>query len=521
MPVQQARGHGHEVITPRTVGRFYGRPSMAALGAACLLTALASGCTSSAGEDAARGDSGGGGTGATPTGGSPSASGGTTSTASGASAAVNPQGGAPASGGTGDGGGLGGTRGGAGTGGAAIGGVSNGAGTSGGHAGAGAAGGTTGTGGSSTSGAGGDGGGPGGTRGGAGTGGVQTGGVSNDTGTGGGFAGRGTTGGRSGGGGETTEGGASGSGGAAGRGGTTSTGGVAGSATGGGPVVGDPRNPILPGLNADPQIALFDGVFYIYPTTDGFDGWSSSVFHVFSSPDLVSWTDEGVILDLPRDLSWADSRAWAPGIARKNGTFYYYFSADTQIGVATSSSPTGPFKDALGKPLVTAGQYGGQSIDPYAFTDDDGRSYLYFGNGSVGHVVELNDDMISFQGTPRDIAVSGFREGSVAFKRNGIYYFMWSEGDTRSEDYDVAYGTSTSPLGPFTKAAVNPILKKNTSQGILATGHNSVLALPNGDYYIAYHRFAIPNGDGMHREVCLDRLYFNEDGTIVPVVPTR
>ena len=116
--------------------------------------------------------------------------------------------------------------------------------------------------------------------------------------------------------------------------------------------------------------------------------------------------------------------------------------------------------------------------------------------------------------------MSGFREGSVAFKRNGIYYFMWSEDDTRSENYRVSYGTSTSPLGPFTPAAVNPILQKDTGQGILGTGHNSVLELPNGDFYIAYHRFGIPGGDGMHREVCLDRLDFDDDGNILPVVPT-
>jgi beta-xylosidase len=274
-------------------------------------------------------------------------------------------------------------------------------------------------------------------------------------------------------------------------------------------------------LNADPQIAAFGGKFYIYPTTDGFANWASPSFHAFSSSDLVAWQDAGVILDLGPDVSWADDRAWAPSIALKGDTYYFYFSANVQIGVARSSSPTGPFVDALGHPLIATGEFGGQSIDPYVFTDDDGRSYLYFGSSSAGgHVVELDADMISLKGTPAAITVSGFQEGSVAFKRNGIYYFMWSEGDTRSADYDVAYGTGSSPLGPFKKAAVNPILVKNTAQGILGTGHNSVLALPNGDYYIAYHRFAIPDGDGTHREVCLDRLTFNADGTIVPVKPT-
>ena len=274
----------------------------------------------------------------------------------------------------------------------------------------------------------------------------------------------------------------------------------AGSA-GTGVAVGTPKNPVLPGYNADPQIAQFGGKFYIYPTTDGYDNWLSTQFHAFSSADLVTWKDEGVILDLGADVSWADDRAWAPGITLKGDTYYFYFAAAQQIGVATSKSPAGPFKDALGRPLVKIGQYGDQSIDPYVFTDDDGRSYLYFGSGSTAHVVELNSDMVSFKGSPTTISVGGFREGSVAFKHNGSYYFMWSENDTRSADYNVAYATGKSPLGPFTEAAQNPILQKNTALGILGTGHNSVLALANGDWYIAYHRFAIPNGDGTHREV--------------------
>jgi GH43 family beta-xylosidase len=474
-----------------------------ALRAAGVIAALASGCT-----PASRTDRSGDGDGAVDpgsTGGLAPTSGGTSSSASGGFAATGTLGGAAASGGAPVGGGSGGLTAGGGTGGAGLGGGGANAGTGGASPTGGAAGTLGGSGGGGASPGSGASPGMGGLAGGLGAGG--TGGVtSGGSAAGGGLAGSAASAGVAGAGGE-------GAGAAGGD-------GVAGSAAGGVPVVGVPSNPILPGLFADPQIAEFDGRFYVYPTTDGFDGWSSSSFQVFSSPDLVTWTDEGVILDLTRDVSWASSRAWAPGIARKNGVYYFYFSADTQIGVATSSSPTGPFEDALGRPLITAGQYGGQSIDPYVFTDDDGRSYLYFGNGSAGHVAELSDDMLSLLGTPQDLPVEGFREGSVAFKRNGIYYFMWSEDDTRSENYDVAYGTSASPLGPFTKAAVNPILKKDPAQGILATGHNSVLALPNGDYYIAYHRFAIPGGDGTHREVCLDRLTFNEDGTIVPVVPT-
>ena len=286
--------------------------------------------------------------------------------------------------------------------------------------------------------------------------------------------------------------------------------------TGGNITIGTIKNPVIKGYWADPQVAMFNSKFYIYPTTDGIANWGATVFHAFSSPDLVTWKDEGIILDLA-SVSWGKTNAWAPGIIVKNGTYYYYFCAAKQIGVATSTSPTGPFKDVLGKPLVTEGQYGGQSIDPYVFDDDNGRSYLFFGNGSA-HAAELNADMVSFKTTPTTITLNGFREGSVVFKRNSKYYFMYSVSGTDAPDYHVSYAMSSTPLGPYTGGTT--VLQSNTSLGILSTGHNSVLALPTGDYYIVYHRWAIPGGDGNHRETCIDKMGFNEDGTIAPIVPT-
>ena len=316
--------------------------------------------------------------------------------------------------------------------------------------------------------------------------------------------------------GSTTTGGRTSMGGATGgvTGGSLATGGQAN--TGGAITIGTIKNPVLKGYWADPQVAMFNSKFYIYPTTDGIASWGATVFHAFSSTDLATWKDEGIILDLA-NVSWGKTNAWAPGITVKNGTYYYYFCDAKQIGVATSTSPIGPFKDVLGKPLVTAGQYGGQSIDPYVFDDDNGRSYLFFGNGNANGA-ELNADMVSFKTTPTTIALSGFREGSVVFKRNGKYYFMYSVSGTDYPDYHVAYAMSNAPLGPYTGGTT--VLQSNTSLGIQSTGHNSVLALPNGDYYIVYHRWAIPGGDGTHRETCIDKMNFNADGTIAPVVPT-
>ncbi|WP_030665322.1 family 43 glycosylhydrolase [Streptomyces cellulosae] len=279
------------------------------------------------------------------------------------------------------------------------------------------------------------------------------------------------------------------------------------------------RSPVLPGLNADPNIVRFGDTFYLYPTTDGFDGWSGTRFKAYSSTDLVHWKDHGVVLDLGPDVSWADSRAWAPTIAEKNGKYYFYFCADANIGVAVSDSPTGPFKDALGRPLLKAGQFAGQMIDPAVFTDDDGQSYLYWGNGHA-YVAPLGDDMTSLDTSKvKDITPSGYNEGTFVIKRKGTYYLMWSENDTRDENYRVAYATGPSPTGPWTKRGV--ILEKDLSLGIKGTGHHSVVQVPGtDDWYIAYHRFALPGGDGTHRETTIDKLEFDADGLIEKVVPT-
>ncbi|MFJ2950181.1 family 43 glycosylhydrolase [Streptomyces sp. NPDC087226] len=284
------------------------------------------------------------------------------------------------------------------------------------------------------------------------------------------------------------------------------------------------RSPVLPGLYADPDVRYMDGRYWIYPTTDGFPGWGGTRFKAFSSKDLVHWKDHGVILDLGPDVSWADRNAWAPAIAERDGKYYFYFCAEQQIGVAVADSPAGPFKDALGTPLIGKTQFSGQMIDPAVFTDDDGQSYLYWGNGH-GYVVPLDDDMVSFDASEvKDITPGDFREGSFVVKRDGTYYFMWSEDDTRSEDYHVAYATGPSPLGPWTERGT--ILSKRPEYGILGTGHHSVVNTPGtDDWYIVYHRFAlngpgVSGGDGTHRETTVDRLEFAADGGIEPVVPT-
>lgn len=297
------------------------------------------------------------------------------------------------------------------------------------------------------------------------------------------------------------------------------------------------NNPVLTGYYADPDIIYSNKTkkYYIYPTSDGFDGWGGYYFKTFSSDNLKDWKDEGVILDLKKDVSWANRNAWAPCIEEKKVDgkykYYYYFTAAQKIGVAVAEDPAGPFVDS-GKALIDfrpEGVKGGQEIDPDVFTDPKtGKSYLYWGNGYMA-VAELNKDMVSIKKETVQVRTPDktFREAISVFYRKGTYYFLWSEDDTRSENYRVRYGTSTSPTGVITIPENNLILAKDATKGIYGTGHNSVLQIPGKDeWYIVYHRFNRPNGikmgdaAGFHREVCIDKMEFNANGSIKAVVPT-
>ncbi len=304
-------------------------------------------------------------------------------------------------------------------------------------------------------------------------------------------------------------------------------------------------NTVIPGFHADPDILYSEktGRFYLYSTTDGFPGWGGYSFDVFSSPDMVHWTNEGTMLDLSTNqVSWATGNAWAPCIEEKkmdDGSYkyYFYFSGNAgikKIGVAIANDPVGPYIDS-GAPMISElpSGVGGQLIDGDVFTDPvSGKSYFYYGNGFMA-VAELNDDMISIdESTVKVLTPSGgslsdyaYREAPYVFYRDGLYYFMWSVDDTGSPNYHVAYGTSTSPTGPVTVASSPIVIIQDAANELYGTAHNSVIQIPGKDeWYIVYHRINkdyINNEPGIHREVCIDRMEFNENGTIIQVKPTR
>jgi hypothetical protein len=292
------------------------------------------------------------------------------------------------------------------------------------------------------------------------------------------------------------------------------------------------KTPVLPGLYADPNIAVFGDTYYIYATSDGVPGWGGNTFYVWKSKNLVDWTRSAepfLTLDGANgNVPWATGNAWAPTIIEKDGKYYFYFSGHEpnanrkMIGVAVADSPEGPFT-AQDLPMIRNDESvtSGQAIDPAAFHDPvSGKYYLFWGNGSPLYG-ELSDDMTSIvPGTIKRISgLPEFREGLFMNYRDGLYHLTYSIDDTGSPNYRVGYATSESVDGPWTYRGI--LLQKDTTQGILGPAHSSIINVPGTDeWYIAYHRFAIPGGDGTHRETTIDRIQIGSDGLFQTVVPT-
>lgn len=287
-----------------------------------------------------------------------------------------------------------------------------------------------------------------------------------------------------------------------------------------------PGNPIFPGWYADPEARIFEGRYWIYPTYSA-PYSEQTYFDAFHSDDLVTWTKVERVLVM-EDIPWARQALWAPSPIERGGKYYYYFAAnDIQsneelggIGVAVSDRPEGPFKDALGRPLIDRFHHGAQPIDPHVYLDEDGTAYLYYGGWGHCNVVKLNDDMISLGAfedgeTYKEVTPEQFVEGPCMIRRNGTYYFMWSEGGWGTPDYSVAYAMADSPLGPFVR--VGKILQQDPRVATSA-GHHGIVQVPGTDeWYIVYHRRPLSETDRNHRVVCIDRMQFAPDGRIVPV----
>ncbi len=314
-------------------------------------------------------------------------------------------------------------------------------------------------------------------------------------------------------------------------------------------------NPIFPGWYADPEARIFDNTYWVYPTYSddyGLPDRSETIsaaqlitqkntinpqylkqtfLNAFSSKDMVTWKKYPHILDI-KNVKWAAYSIWAPSITKKDGKYYLFFGAndiqnDKQlggIGVAVSNKPYGPFTDHIGKPLIDKFYNNAQPIDQFVFRDTDNQYYLIYGGWRHCNIVKLNDDFTGFKSfedgiTFKSITPDNYVEGPFMILRKGKYYLMWSEGNWTGSDYSVAYGMADSPQGPFKR--IGKILEQDAA---IATGagHHSVINIPKtDDWYIFYHRHPLNTTNGNHRETCVERMYFNEDGTIKPVKITN
>lgn len=287
-------------------------------------------------------------------------------------------------------------------------------------------------------------------------------------------------------------------------------------------------NPIAQTVyTADPSPLVYNGRLYLYTgrDEDGSTYFTMKEWRVWSTTDMVNWTDHGSPLSLA-SFSWAKSDAWAGQAIQRSGKFYWYVPMTDRatnamaIGVAVSDSPTGPFRDALGHPLVANGEF-----DPTVFIDDDGQAYLYWGNPHLWYV-KLNPDMISYSGTPTQIPLttSGFgscsgnasrptlyEEGPWFFKRDGLYYLVYA---AKCCSEFIAYSTAPGPTGPWTyRGTIMP------AQGSSFTNHPGVTDYQGSSYFF-YHNGALPGGGGYTRSVATERFTYNSDGTFPAITMT-
>ncbi len=259
---------------------------------------------------------------------------------------------------------------------------------------------------------------------------------------------------------------------------------------------------------ADPSaLVTSDGRLFMFPTTDNLD-WDKQIgWSVYSSEDLVNWKDHGVIFDF-EDSGWATNNAWAPDITEKNGKFYFYYyfrnsGKDTRgVGVAVADQPEGPYKEALGKPLLIG-------HDPAVFNDDDGTSWLYVQDRAY----ELGEDMISIKTGPINLGLE-YRpkkfEAAYVFKRNDIYYFTIARAWN-----NLIYYTGESPTGPFN-------LRGEIMKPYGGNNHHSIVKY-KGQWIIFHHEWVKgkPGHEGRQRRIRAEYLHFNDDGTIQLVSPTK
>lgn len=286
------------------------------------------------------------------------------------------------------------------------------------------------------------------------------------------------------------------------------------------------NNPIITNkFTADAAAIVHNDHVYLYAGHDdppsGQNFYSMHEWLVYSSSDMVNWEEHPVPLK-PADFNWASGEAWASQVIERNGKFYWYVTVEHDdshpgkaIGVAVADNPIGPFKDAIGKALITNDMtthstISWDDIDPTVWIDDDGQAYMFWGN-TVCKYVKLKDNMIELDGPIMTIDLPKFTEAPYIHKKGDWYYLSYAYQFPEK----IAYAMSKSINGPWEFEGI-----LNEVAGNSNTNHQAILEFKGKDYFI-YHNGSIPtDGGSFRRSVCVDRLYYNEDGTMKRVVMT-
>lgn len=305
------------------------------------------------------------------------------------------------------------------------------------------------------------------------------------------------------------------------------------------PILGFAQNPIIQtSFTADPAPMVYDGTVYLYTSHDE-DSTVNNFFTMYdwrcySSTDMVNWTDHGAVASL-KNFTWMNKTngAWAPQCIERNGKFYLYVPIHGEgISVLVADSPTGPFRDPIGKRLVDSDHIW-QDIDPTFAIDDNGQAYLYWGNPGLWYV-KLNEDMVSYDKTVGDNGIvsiemtaeafgpktgrdgkpgTTYTEGPWFFKRKNLYYMVYAaEG---IPEY-ISYSTAPTAEGPW--ISKGHIMER--ADYLAFTNHAGTVDF-KGNSYLFYHDQDLSKGEGFKRSVSVEQFHYNADGSIPLILPTR
>ena len=285
------------------------------------------------------------------------------------------------------------------------------------------------------------------------------------------------------------------------------------------------NNPIITDqYTGDPAALVYKDKVYLYAGHDeapnDFNFYKMNEWVVYSSSDMKNWEPHPVPLKVT-DFKWAANDAWASQVIERNGKFYWYVTVShgtvpgKAIGIAVSDSPTGPFKDVLGKALITNDMtkftdISWDDIDPTVYIDNDGQAYLFWGNTAC-HYAKLKDNMVELDGPIQHINLPNYTEAPWIHKHKDWYYLSYAYQFPEK----IAYAMSKSITGPWEYKGILNELAGNSN-----TNHQSIIDFKGQSYFI-YHNGAIqPHGGSFRRSVCVDKLYYNKDGTMKRVVMT-